>query len=205
MTNIGPILGQTKKKIGYNGVGFWPTSGTYPAKIDPSDPPGEPGGQQALTKGKRPQGYQGYHIHSEFLGNPCTDGNYQRLEEDDRSVTTTSSTIKCDDDEITNWSVWYRVSGDAGNALASKNAPQTNSCGSDVPVYLKDDHPSYSEGEVTRKACSATANNQCFVENDIQVINCGAFYLYNLVRWRPCNSNQKKWRYCTNGQGTLYM
>ena len=139
-------------------------------------------------------------IHPLLLGNPC-DGNYQHLDQSDRPESFTSSTDKCDDDDITDWNIWYRVSGSAGNALASKNPPPIKSCGTEVPVYLKDDHPDFDDGEKTLSVCTVTQSSSCFVERNIQVINCGAFYLYNLVRIRPCNPSKKKWRYCTNGQG----
>ncbi len=135
-----------------------------------------------------------------MLGNPCANGSYQHLDESDRSVSSYGVTNICDTD--LDFNIWYRVSGSAGNALASKNRPPHYSCGTTVPVYLKDDHPAFSDGEVTRTACSATVANPCNKEVDIQVINCGAFYLYNLAQLRPCNPATDDWRYCTNGQGT---
>ena len=112
----------------------------------------------------------------------------------------TGATGKCDGTDIEDWNVWYRVSGGAGNALASKNPPQNDSCGT-YPgrLYLKDDHPDFSDGEVDRTVCITSKRYTCRKEINIKVINCGAFYLYRLVKLRDCAYT---WRYCTNGQGT---
>lgn len=91
------------------------------------------------------------------------------------------------------------MSGNAGNALASKNAPSQGSCGTMVRLYLKDSHPFLGDGEVTLKVCAADGHTACKDEMYIQVINCGAFYLYKLRDFRECSDNP--WRYCTNGEG----
>jgi len=91
------------------------------------------------------------------------------------------------------------VSGNAGNALASKNAPSQGTCGTMVRLYLEDDHPFFGEGEVTMRVCAAEGDAACNTYMNIQVINCGAFYLYKLHDLRECLGNP--WRYCTNGEG----
>ena len=93
------------------------------------------------------------------------------------------------------------MSGNAGNALASRNKPSKGSCGTMVRLYLKDSHPLFGEGEVTLKVCAADGNAACEYEMNIQVVNCGAFYLYKLHNFRECLDNP--WRYCTNGEGEL--
>ena len=91
------------------------------------------------------------------------------------------------------------MSGNAGNALASKNAPSQGTCGTMVRLYLEDDHPFFGEGEVTMRVCAAEGDAACKYDMNIQVINCGAFYLYKLHDLRECSGNP--WRYCTNGEG----
>ena len=111
--------------------------------------------------------------------------------------------VNCDDVDITDWDIWYRVSGDAGNALASKTPPPQDSCGTETRLYLADDHPAFGDGEVTQKACaSKSPQNACNNEIYIQVINCGAFYLYKLNNMRQCKTTT--WAYCTNGQGMYH-
>ena len=107
---------------------------------------------------------------------------------------------KCDFDDLANeWHFWYRVSGNAGNALAALDTPSNTACGTHVQVYLAESHPIPSDGQVTRKVCSRTAQSNCNNEDNIDVINCGAFYLYKLIVFRS-NCSPSNWRYCTNGE-----
>lgn len=134
------------------------------------------------------------------LGNPCESSNYKDLNEGDRSVNYHDATDKCDHEDLANeFHFWYKVSGNAGNALAAVDVPQTDRCGTKVRLYLKQNHPTPSEGQVTRQVCSATKNNDCNQRVDIDVINCGAFYMYKLHDLRP-NCSPNAWRYCTNGE-----
>ena len=143
-----------------------------------------------------------------LTGNPCVGGSYQNLTDGDRSVNFTDNTklkVNCDDVNITNWDVWYRVSGDAGNALASSIVPPPDSCGTETRMYLAGDHPDFGDGVVTKKICvTKSPENPCrnSGEEHIQVINCGSFYLYKLIHMRRCT--QTTWAYCTNGQGMYH-
>lgn len=115
-------------------------------------------------------------------------------------MTYKDATDKCDFNDLQNeWHFWYKVSGNAGNALASLTAPSKNRCGTKRRVYLKTSHPVPSEGEVTRKVCITSKDDvNCAEERNIQVINCGGFYLYKLVEMS--NTCQDPWRYCTSGK-----
>ena len=132
-----------------------------------------------------------------FPGNPCEE-NYKFLNESDRSILINSNVDKCDATDLDEQWGWFRVSGDAGNALAS-NLPPSSSCNGGVRAYLVDDHPSYGVGDLTLTLCMASKNNNCLNRKSLAVMNCGEFYLYNLFRIRSCASNG--WRYCTNGIG----
>lgn len=135
-----------------------------------------------------------------MLGDPCTFDDYKDLNEGDRSESLVGATDKCDGNDLKDeWHYWYVVSGNAGNALSTSNAPKKDNCGTTDRLYLKDGHPAFGEGEVTRKVCVAVGNTACDSELNIQVINCGAFYLYKLIQLRDCSGNP--WRYCTNGEG----
>lgn len=131
---------------------------------------------------------------------PCSGNNYTHLSEGDRTVSSTTSDIKCDADDLEGgWESWYRVSGGAGNALAAVTAPAKKHCGTKVQVYLAQSHPIPSEGIVQREVCGHKVANTCNNPQFIDVVNCGAFYLYKLVKFRECNGNGNGWRYCTNG------
>ena len=136
-----------------------------------------------------------------WTGNdPCSDDNYKDLNNGDRKVSYISSNDnKCDKDDLANeWDYWYKVSGNAGNALAAVTVPAENACGTDTQLYLQGSHPTPSEGKVTRTICSRTGNHACHNVASIEVINCGAFYMYKLAKFKnTCNPDA--WRYCTNG------
>ena len=133
-------------------------------------------------------------------GDPCSDNNYRYLSESDRTVSSSTNDIKCDADDLKGgWESWYRVSGGAGNALAAVTAPAKGYCGTKVQVYLAQSHPIPSEGIVQREVCGHTRAKTCNNPKSIDVVNCGAFYLYKLVKFRECNGNGTGWRYFTNG------
>ena len=145
-----------------------------------------------------------FAFHSLLPGNPCADGSYKNLTDGDRSVSFSDDTkVNCDNDDITEWDIWYRVSGNAGNALASSTVPPDDSCGTETRLYIEDHHPDFGAGEVTQKVCvSKSTTKPCSRVKSIQVINCGAFYLYKLENLRPCTTTT--WAYCTNGQGMYH-
>ena len=132
-----------------------------------------------------------------FPGNPC-EGTYKFLNESDRSRQTNLN--KCDATDLDGKWGWFRVSGEAGNALAS-SLPPSGTCNEGPRAYLVDDHPSYAVGNLTLTLCVATGNNDCFSRKSLAVMNCGEFYLYDLFMIRSCGG--KGWRYCTNGIGKL--
>ncbi|KAJ7353819.1 Oncoprotein-induced transcript 3 protein [Desmophyllum pertusum] len=158
----------------------------------------------AFTKNGNGVPSEAAHVRTQEDGNPCELDDYKDLNQSGRSVNYTGGTHKCDYEDLQGtWDSWYKVSGAAGNALASKN-PLHHTCGTKLRLYLRDDHPAFSDGEVTQTVCVAsnTQNNSCNNQRNIQVVNCGAFYLYKLVELRSgCGATRLyTWRYCTNGE-----
>ncbi|KAJ7353830.1 hypothetical protein OS493_032104, partial [Desmophyllum pertusum] len=97
-------------------------------------------------------------------------------------------------------SIWCRW-----QCFSLKEPPASGTCGTNLRFYLRDDHPAVSDGEVTQTVCVASdsQNNPCNnSRRNIQVVNCGAFYLYKLVELRSsCGASRlNTWRYCTNGE-----
>lgn len=134
--------------------------------------------------------------------NPCQDSNgIKELSSGDRTINYNSSTDKCDltDSEIgSDWSKWYKITGNAGNALRVATPPRDR-CGGQAQVYLTKNHPVPSDGVVNRRVCIQNPSDPCNHDLQIRVVNCGSFYLYKLQRLRnKCDLN---WRYCTNGKG----
>ena len=134
--------------------------------------------------------------------NPCQDSNeIKELSSGDRTIYYNSSTDKCDltDSEIgSDWSKWYKITGNAGNALRVATPPRER-CGGQAQGYLTKSHPVPSDGVVSRRVCIQNPSDPCNRDLQIGVVNCGSFYLYKLQSLRKnCDLN---WRYCTNGKG----
>ena len=87
---------------------------------------------------------------------------------------------------------WYRFTGSAGNKMADTLVP-VNHCGTSATGYLTGGHPTVAQGAVTRRVCFHWSNNNCYLSTDIQVRNCGAFYVYELSKPPACSL-----RYCGN-------
>ena len=142
-------------------------------------------------------------VFMSLLGNnPCQDSNeIKELSSGDRTINYNSSTDKCDsrDSEIGNdWSKWYKITGNAGNALRV-NTPPRKRCGGEVQGYLNESHPAPRDGVVNLQLCIQNPSDLCYRQKQIRVVNCGSFYLYQLQRLR--NNCNLTWRYCTNGRG----
>ena len=66
------------------------------------------------------------------------------------------------------------------------------SCGTRAAGYLNGTHPS-TVGELKDvNVCFSWGSDSCWINNMIQVVNCGNFYLYNLVTTPTCSL-----RYCS--------
>ncbi|MFO0634636.1 MAG: hypothetical protein U0168_17470 [Nannocystaceae bacterium] len=75
---------------------------------------------------------------------------------------------------------WYRFDGSAGTQMP-ETAPAAFACGTDAPGWLSGAHPQVADGVVDRQACFSWSGNTCNWSTDIQVVDCGEFYLYHLV------------------------
>ena len=85
---------------------------------------------------------------------------------------------------------WYRFSSAAGELMPETCVP-IRRCGTHAPGWLNGKHPTVAEGAVTRQVCYHWSNKCCMWKNNIRVRNCGAFYVYELVK-TPTSSL----RYC---------
>ena len=119
---------------------------------------------------------------------PCS--KYKVLNAADRLETfTKQSQVRCDQRDITNG--WYRFTGVAGNPQMPNTCPPVRRCGTHAPGWIKGQHPSVADGEVTREVCYHWLKNCCRWKNNIKVKNCGAFYVYELQQTPGCSL-----RYC---------
>ena len=69
--------------------------------------------------------------------------------------------------------------------------PPLYKCNTNAPGWLKGEHPSVADGQVTRKACFHWSNC-CSLSTNIKVRNCGSYYVYYLKSTGSC-----WYRYCS--------
>ena len=117
-----------------------------------------------------------------FLG--CL--GYSSLTDSDRKMTHETVSALCDSNITPGW---YRFEGSAGTKMPTACVPK-NRCNTHGTGWLSGGHPSVQDGEVSRTVCFHWSNC-CSSQTSIKVKNCGAFYLYYLVKTAGCN-----YRYC---------
>ena len=122
--------------------------------------------------------------------------NYTVLSEADRAQGHTvinARNYKCDRYDLVPG--WYRFQGAAGYRMADKCVPEDH-CGTLFPGWLNGAHPTVAEGVVTREVCFSSSYSCCarFESITIRVKNCGAYFVYELLRTYRCPI-----RYCGNG------
>ena len=77
---------------------------------------------------------------------------------------------------------WYKMEGPAGTKLPEEIIADQH-CGTYATGWLNGDHPTTLNEIVDREVCFSYQNgsqNPCPRKTQIQIINCGDFYLYNL-------------------------
>ncbi|KAL9961350.1 hypothetical protein ACROYT_G030270 [Oculina patagonica] len=85
---------------------------------------------------------------------------------------------------------WYRFQGGAGTRMPT-SCPPTYRCGTAATGWLNGGHPTVADGKVTRQVCFHYSSNCCYRSTNIQVRNCGSFYIYYFSGTPGCNL-----RYC---------
>ena len=65
-------------------------------------------------------------------------------------------------------------------------------CGTHATSWLTNGHPSVADGRVSKQVCFSHAGNCCYGNTrNINVRNCGNYYVYELVPLNGCY-----YRYC---------
>lgn len=140
----------------------------------------------------------GLYFHNILGPDPCDKRFYKVLDDADRAEGfVTGSVVKCDREsaDAATYNRWNRFNGSAGVVMSTK-CVDTMRCGAKAPGWLFDGHPRVAEGVVIRTVCYHWADDCCYYKNDIQVKNCGGYFVYKFER--PPASNL---RYCGNGTG----
>ena len=84
--------------------------------------------------------------------------------------------------------VWYRFQSAAGNKMPTTK-PAFFSCGTFAPIWMDGTHPTVQDGTVKRKACANLPYLTplgCGRSYDINVRNCGTYYIYQLKQPKQC-------------------
>ena len=132
-----------------------------------------------------------------FVGEARECVDYRALNQDDRAMSNSDqSNVKCDGGESENIvpSAWYRMTGDSGNQIPDNCVP-VKRCGTSAPGWLNGAHPTVEEGVLNQTICYHWSGNCCNWKNNINIRNCGDYYVYQLVPPPACPL-----RYCGNKQ-----
>lgn len=115
--------------------------------------------------------------------------HYSFLEESNRAIMyKRGNTVFCD----STLSGWYRFRGGAGIQMP-ESCVKSGRCGTQAPGWLVGGHPSVAQGAVKRRVCFKLINTCCLMSINIDVRNCGGFFVYKLIKLPGCR------RYCGNG------
>ncbi|XP_078382514.1 uncharacterized protein LOC144665201 isoform X1 [Oculina patagonica] len=114
--------------------------------------------------------------------------NYQNLTSADRKITYSNSTNSLCDSEL--GPGWFRFQGSASTRMPTSCPPESK-CGTDATGWLNGGHPTVADGKATRQVCFHWISNCCWSSTNIQVRNCGPFYVYYFNGTPGC-----QYRYC---------
>ena len=81
---------------------------------------------------------------------------------------------------------WYRFEEPAGTQMADSIVPE-HRCGTWSTGWLNGAHPAVLGENVIRQVCFNYAGNSCNWNTNVEIKNCGGFYLYKLKPTSTCN------------------
>ena len=86
---------------------------------------------------------------------------------------------------------WFRFQGAAGTRMPT-SCPPIYRCDASAPGWLNGGHPTVADGKVTRQVCFHWTSSCCQWSTNIEVRNCGSFYVYYFNGTPTCSL-----RYCS--------
>ena len=135
-----------------------------------------------------------YHAQ-EARGAFCDDIEYTFINDTRRSTAFNSTEPYICDRGFIKDNEWYRFFSGVGNTMPTEN-PGIHRCGTNIPIWLLDTHPTNENVPVDAKACAVIpfdVARPCSISYDIKIVKCpGDFYLYQLKEPKQCNLG-----YCT--------
>uniref|UniRef100_A0A8C2JUT8 UMOD/GP2/OIT3-like D8C domain-containing protein n=1 Tax=Cyprinus carpio TaxID=7962 RepID=A0A8C2JUT8_CYPCA len=128
---------------------------------------------------------------------PCY--NYSVLDDPWRATNNINASVRKCDTSVT-WRGWYRLFINGLSAQIPDTCVEKAGCGTDIPLWIRDGHPSLQDGVVTRDVCGPWKNYCCFYGSyPIKVKACpGNYYVYELITPTYCN-----YSYCAGNY--IYM
>ena len=107
------------------------------------------------------------------------------------------SSMTCDDSFSDN--IWYRMMPPAGTMIPEEVVP-TYKCGSAGTGWMNGTHPTNHGENVWRQICFHWSSKTCRYSTNIEVTNCGEYYVYKLPIVPTCNC-----RYCATYKGNFSL
>ena len=102
--------------------------------------------------------------------------NYVSLNSYTRKITYSGNKLYCDSEIGPGW---FRFEGSGGTRMAT-SCPPKERCGAWVPGWLNGGHPTVADGRVSRQVCFHWYSNCCYFSRNVEVRNCGSYYVYYL-------------------------
>ena len=120
-----------------------------------------------------------YQVETQGCGTCCSNTTYTAIDEPRRSkkaVWNVGDEPFCD--RSLPWG-WYRFTSYTGGKIPEETVPE-NHCGTHAPIWLNGIHPAREGDNVVRQACVHFFGDGCFDSFDINITNCGDYFVYYL-------------------------
>ncbi|CAF2467919.1 unnamed protein product [Rotaria sp. Silwood2] len=119
--------------------------------------------------------------------------SYTAIDDPSRNVNGKGYSLQCDQDNPAfSTPNWFRFIGTGGTQIPTSIA-NPDQCGTNAAGWYSGIMPAVSGTTATGTVCYSWGGSPCSWSNDIQVTNCGSFYVYKLSKPPICSA-----RYCTD-------
>ena len=138
-----------------------------------------------------------FHLHlvtttttsTPFIAPQCYE--HQVINDSSRSVNFGATPKTCDQSTFSSTPRWVRFIG-AGGTQIPTTPPPVSRCGTDAPGWYSGSMPTDTYSSTNGSVCYSWSVKTCNWQNNIQVTNCGSFFVYQLTKPPQCSL-----RYCT--------
>lgn len=118
-------------------------------------------------------------------GDCCSNTTYKSINEPRRS---TKAVWKAGEKPLCDRGLllgWYRFTSYTGGKIPEWKVPEDH-CGTQAPVWLNGKHPEIKGENVVREACIHVLGDGCWERFDINITNCGDYFVYYLRPFYYC-------------------